>query len=72
MRYCIIYDDSGHEYLCPVTRKDEANKMIEAIEKYWVTVDYEDLEAGESPEFPDFLKQIDGIHRLTFENPKEE
>jgi hypothetical protein len=66
-KYYLIQDDDGHWYLTPFDKKGEAEKFLEAIYDYWTN----SLD-GEPPEIPDWLKQIDGWHRLTFENPVEE
>ncbi len=66
-KYCLIVDDSGHWYLTPFERKDEAEKILDSIIEYW-----EEGLDGECPEMPDWIQQIDGYHKLTFENPIEE
>ena len=67
-KYCLIGDDDGHWHLCPWERRDEANKILDSIDEYWQEEDYE----KDCPEMPDWLQQIDGPHRLSFENPVEE
>lgn len=70
-RYCFIGDQSGHDYLCPLDRVEEAEKMIAAVEAYWDNMDRDDLEGG-CPEEPDFIERIDGgPWNYSFENPKE-
>jgi hypothetical protein len=65
-KYCLINDDDGHWYLAPFERRNEAREILESIEEAWAE------EANEIPEVPDWLKEIDGYHKLTFENPIEE
>jgi hypothetical protein len=62
-RWCIVSDDSGHTYLCPAERRDEAEETLEAIEEYWNAHRYDD----ECPADPDYLIRFDS--GLTFENP---
>lgn len=69
-KYCLITDDDGHYFISPFERKDEAEIILESIYNYWN--ECKDDEDVECPEMPDWLKQIDGWHRLTFENPVEE
>ena len=68
-KYCLIKDDDGHWYLTPFDKKKEAEEILESIANYWGNCEYDFIEC---PEIPDWLKQIDGWHRLTFENPVEE
>lgn len=68
-KYCLIVDDDSYWFLVPFDRKEEAEEILDSIVRYWE----ETIEGdGECPEMPDWLKQIDGWHKLTFENPIEE
>jgi hypothetical protein len=67
-RWCVISDDSGHDYLCPVGRRDEAVRRLEAIEAYWAKGN----PRGKPPSEPDFVTRIDGIGSLTFTDPQED
>lgn len=60
-RFCLIQDDSCHWYICPADRRDEAERMIEAVESYWAGD-----QDGEPPSEPDFIERIDGPRKLTF------
>lgn len=64
MRYCIISDDSGHNFTCPADRRGEADDMLGAYERYWADPE------GECPPFPDFIQRIDGPGSITFEDPR--
>lgn len=64
----MINDDDGHSFIVPANRKKEAEKILDDICQYWNIGDY-DLECQEMPEW---IRQIDGYHCLTFENPIEE
>ena len=67
-KYCLIIDDDGHWYLVPFERKQEAEEILDSIADYWES----DIDDNNCPEMPDWLKRIDGLHKLTFENPVEE
>ena len=66
MKYCFIQDDSGHWYIVPAERGAEANSIMESISDYWRGADYD----KECPEKPDWIKESDGPHFITFENPQ--
>lgn len=58
-RYFVGHDNSGHDYLVPVERRDE----------FWAWAELpEDDEAGW--ETPDYATMIGGV--LTFTDPKED
>lgn len=69
-RYVFIMDQSGHDYLCPLDRMEEDEKMIADVESYWDNADYDDIES-ECPEDPDFIERVDGPWGYSFENPKK-
>ena len=65
MRYCIIGDDSGHRWLCPLDRKQEVEDSIRAVEEYWSDMDPE----GECPEdLTEGLTRLEG-GTLSFTDP---
>lgn len=57
-RYCLIRDDCGHWYLCPIDKREQA---IDTFDR---------LEAGEDIAEPDYVQMIEP-HRLTFTDPQE-
>lgn len=67
-KFCLFQDNDGHWYMCQFERKDEAMKIIESIENYWEEGDFE----SECPQKPEWIQEIDGPYRLSFENPVEE
>lgn len=67
-RYCLVRDGSGHWYLCPVPRREEADAAVAAVERYWAAADYSEP----APKVPDWLERIDGPLTLTFTDPKTE
>lgn len=69
-RYVFITDESGHDYLCPLDRKEEGEKMIEDVERYWDNLNPDDLES-ECPDEPDFIERINGPWNYSFENPQK-
>jgi len=62
-RYCEIWDDDGHRFLCPADRADEAQARLDAICRHKYTPGYP------CPSMPHYLRDIDG-GRLTFTNPE--
>jgi uncharacterized membrane protein YdbT with pleckstrin-like domain len=40
-RYCIVEDQSGHRWICPLDKKEEVEKSIEEVEEYWETGNYD-------------------------------
>jgi hypothetical protein len=60
-KYILAQDNSCHWYLLPFEKKAEFDE--------WLEID-EDDERSWTP--PEFAKEIDGWHKLTFENPIEE
>lgn len=66
MKYCIINDEDGHLYLCPVENVEEAHKYFNDIYKLYYDGDY-DLDA---PEMPSFLSVIDNLEKLCFQIPE--
>lgn len=54
-RYCIVGDDSGHEYYIPDNRKDAWYSWLES-------------ELAENGEVPEYASRIDG--RFTFTDPR--
>lgn len=68
-RFCVVSDGDGHSWLCPAERRTEALALIEACETYWGS-----SRKGPAPPDPDsvnWLRRIDGIHRLTFTDPQD-
>ena len=65
-RFCIIKDDSGHAYLCPLERRDEAIHILSEIENFWYSDDVEEA----PPDIPDYLISTE-ISRLSFSDPIE-
>ena len=65
-RWTVIRDDSGHRYLCPAERADEAEAALEAIGAYWEPGPA--YLQGECPADPDYLVRLEG-GQLTFERP---
>lgn len=57
-RWRIKSDDDGHYYLIPADREDD----------WWAWVQAPDAD----PEGPPWARRIDGPHRLTFSDPREE
>jgi hypothetical protein len=57
-RYCIMSDDSGHEYFVPVDHTDDFNSWVEATEEDALDYIGPDFEAN----------RIDG--RFTFTDPR--
>lgn len=57
-RYCIVGDDSGHEYFIPVGQEEAFEEWVEAAENY--DQDYE------GPDFEE--NRIDG--HFTFTDPR--
>lgn len=70
MEYVIISDDSGHSYVCPADRQEEASGLLDEIEDFWDKMPLEDRDRDpvEEPEIPDWLKPIGGaISRVKFQ-----
>jgi len=66
--YCIISDQSGHRWICPVDKKEKVVANIQAIEDYWSNADYE-------KDCPDDLTEEYNLTHweggdLTFSNPQ--
>jgi hypothetical protein len=59
MRYRMVQDDDCHWYLIPANRSFEFDTWRES----------DDYQAGIEP---DWAHRIDGPHRLTFTDPREE
>lgn len=68
MRYCIIGDQSGHRWLCPLDKKNEVEDSIQAVEEYWEDADY-DRECPENLTEKYNLPALEG-GVLSFENPQ--
>lgn len=45
-KYCLITDNSGHWFLSPFDKKEEAEQILSSIESYWENGDYD----GKCPE----------------------
>jgi hypothetical protein len=58
-RYRVESDGDGHYYLIPADKQSE----------FFAWMDSKDFELGVEP---DWAKRIDGPHRLTFTDPREE
>lgn len=58
-RYRVESDGDGHHYLIPADKQSE-----------WMA--WMDSEAFENDDVPDWARRIDGPHRLTFTDPREE
>ena len=67
-RYCLVSDDNGHRYACPVGHREEFYRLLEALGEYWGSPD----ERREPP--PRGLATIPGLLRVdgnfTFTDPK--
>lgn len=57
IRYCIVGDNSGHEYYIPTDRADDWNE--------WLGIDEDDERSWDCPAY---AVRIDG--RFTFTDPK--
>lgn len=69
-KYTLIQDQDYHWYLCPWEKRGEANEYLDAVSEYWSS-GWE--KKGEiEPIRPNWLKDIDGPHMLSFSNPIEE
>lgn len=65
-KYRLKSDGDGHWFIYPHDKEKEVNDYFYQEGLYWLgEIEFE-------PARPDYLKQIDGPHRLTFEKPKEE
>lgn len=67
-RYCIIEDNSGHRWICPIEQKEAVEENIKAIELYYERGDYD-------KECPEDLTETLGLYSwegedLTFEAPQ--
>lgn len=69
-RYCLIQDDDYHWYIATFKYKKAAQKYFEEVNSYWSVENYDHHK--DEPKKPKWLKEIDGPHRLSFENWKEE
>lgn len=69
-RYCLIYDDDGHLWLCPVELRDEGKRLITECEAYWAGGGIG--KAPPDPDSTDWLKRVDNPGRLTFSEPRED
>ena len=66
--YCIISDDSGHDYICPADKEQEASAILEAIEQFW-SFDNVISDEADEPSLPDYLVEIGcAISRVKFTN----
>ena len=34
-RFCVVSDDDGHRWICPVERKEEVEKSLAELGEYW-------------------------------------
>lgn len=62
---------SCRTYLVPADRREEALKILDEVEHYW------DAPLREEPypencafEVPDWIREIPGLHSLTFASPE--
>lgn len=64
--YCLIKDEDSHWFLCPAYKREEALRYFAKL--------YEHFSEGEMdidpPPTPLYLTEIDGPHRLVFQNPR--
>lgn len=65
--YCIIQDDDGHYYITALRDKVKAEAWLEKAAKATEMFDC----TGEFDVLPDYIMEIDGIHRLVFKQWKE-
>lgn len=57
MEYCLVKDESGHWYIIPADKYNEALDYFELIEEYWFNPKkFNYIE----PEEPNYLIQLDG------------
>lgn len=67
-KYCLLDDGDGHWFICPFEKRKEGGRAIDSIVEYWDVGDFD----KECPVLPEWMKQINGPHYLSFENPVEE
>lgn len=54
---CLISDDDGHWYVCPVNKREAARQYFSATESYWAPgAPYK----GKPPAQPDWLVEVGG------------
>ena len=62
--FCIVEDDSGHTYVCPLDQRGEARRILESVGEYWERGWL--VQGTTEPLIPEWMVQIDGPHRLIF------
>ena len=66
MKYCIVSDDDGHNYIIEASKKDDFYKWLDAVTKYWEDGNYDEPE----PNF-EYIESINGsISLVTFDSYK--
>jgi hypothetical protein len=70
-RYCLLSDDDGHYYLCPLERRHEASAILEDNDRYWSSAERRHTDSAGPTPVPDYLIYVDNHYSLSFENPKE-
>lgn len=70
-RWCVVSDGDGHSWLCPAERRGEALSLLEANEDFWCRDSINGETPPPSPDEVEWLRRIDGVHRLTFTDPQE-
>lgn len=71
-RFCILQDDDSHWYLVPADKREEAEKYFADIAAFWENEhDSDGVSGDDEPQRPDYIKDIDGPHKLTFTDPQE-
>lgn len=61
VRHCVMTDGEGHYYLVPITKKPDFQIWLDLTDS-----------AELAYRLPSWAKQIDGVHKLTFSDPREE
>lgn len=63
----LICDEDGHWYLCPLERRAEAEKYFKDLYDLFHEGDFD----IDPPGLPEYVTEIDGPHKLVFDNPRE-
>jgi hypothetical protein len=69
--FCLVKDDSGHSYVCPLDRRGEARRRLEELDQFWSHGGECFKDGAIPPEEPEFLTKIGGPHRLIFTGWRE-
>jgi hypothetical protein len=67
-RYRFVSDNEGNNYLIPLNKTKEFEKLSDEVYLYWQNPE-KGIEKGYASEFPEWVKGIDGIGSYSFENP---